>query len=417
MNLIFSNSHKMFFGNIVRAVLQSIYFILLAQVMGAKVFGDFVFLISLLSIFLACEALGLGNYYLMKRSRGEWGDEKVLYLLFFYVFFGFLLSCFSSFIVNFFSNLGLLTVFLFSISELVFFSLSSFFNQHYQAVGKYFDIVVVNITYSLFRLLSILFLSDYYESITLKFWAFGYFFSSLLAFLMTLFLFLRQKDLLLKFNFKVSASFFDDLKGSYHFTISRLASAVSSECDKIILPMFSSSEALGVYGIAMRFLNLINMPVLSLFSVCYPVFFQKGSNGIYYAFKFGLKIFSIVLFYLSIVCFLYFSFYKLIVPLVGEDFVSVFNIAPFLLIYPFLRSLKTVFADTLSGSSYQAARSKISVIMVFVSIVFQVLLISKYFLLGVVYALVFSELVSALIYFSVVFFLIGKERKNENINC
>lgn len=413
---IFSQTGILFLGNILRAVIQALYFFLLAREIGAYDFGVFTLILAVIAIISPWEGGGLGSIYLMKRSRGIWNDRDAQEIILWYLIIGVFLSIFSAMIQSLFIlDIQSIFLLLFCISELIFFSLSSLFNLHFQSIGKFYYISIVNVIYGFFRLSGLAIFLSFSTDLSIEMWSIVYLISSFLAFLISLILFFSTV-VRTKIRMDLALNKYKELTVAFHFSFSRFTASINGEADKLLISKFVSVEASGIYGLAMRVINMINMPLLSFFSVTYPEFFRIGGISLLGAVNLGVKLIIPIFFYMLIALVSFNLLGSLIIDFLGSDYIEVLDAISILIFYPLLRSLKTISADILSGSGFQKERAQIQLFILIFGLMILFTMIMYFGWQGACYSLLIIELLSFILFSIVIKLKILKE-SHENTDC
>lgn len=398
---IFSNSRVLLIGNVIRAVIQAVYFFLLAREIGSYDFGLFTLVLSVIAIFSPWDGFGLGSLYLMNRSRGNSDDSDVVSVFIWYIFSGSLLTLLA-FLIKFifFDYISNWVFAAFCLSELFFFSLSSLFILHFQAIGNFVNIAIINVTFGACRLMGLSVAIYFLNELLLSHWAITYLVSSIIAFLVSFILFTNSIQLF-KTNIHTVIIRRNELKEAFHFGLSRFTAAINGELDKLLLSKMVNVDVAGIYGLAMRIVNMVNMPLLSLFNVTYPQFFFAGEKGTCSAVKFARKLVLPIIAYMLLVILLFNTLGYLIVNFLGDEYSAIDRALSVLIYYPFIRAFKTIAADILSGSGYVKERSHVQMFVLPLGAALLYILINSHGWIGACYSLILIELISFIL-FSVV---------------
>ena len=71
-----------------------------------------------------------------------------------------------------------------------------------------------------------------------------------------------------------------ELREGFYFSAGLSAQTIYNDIDKTMLARLGTLDATGIYGAAYRLIDVSFVPLSSLLAATYPIFFQKGTDGI-----------------------------------------------------------------------------------------------------------------------------------------
>jgi len=148
-------------------------------------------------------------------------------------------------------------------------------------------------------------------------------------------------------------------RAGLHFVLSPYTQVVNNEVDKLILGRVATLAALGAYGAAYRLLSAALVPLLSLLTVTYPLFFEHGATGIRASRRFARAVatYAIPAGVMASVAILVGS--RALVAALGPGFDDTAAILRWLCVLPVLKAVQLLFADALTGAGFQRRRTAI----------------------------------------------------------
>ena len=179
----------------------------------------------------------------------------------------------------------------------------------------------------------------------------------------------------------------------------------------MLVSMASLSET-GVYGSAYRFINIGDVPMLSLFNATYPRFFQYGSQGWNKCLGFSKKLLPAVLGY-GVFSFIGFQVFAPLVPqILGTEYQNVIPTLRWLAPLPLISGVQLLISNTLTGLGHQKARSIVQVISATLNVGLNVWLIPIYGLYGAIWATLTSDIIRVICLLLVLLYLYDLSKKS-----
>ncbi len=414
---LFKDVSWMLIARLINVVIQAAYFVIVARALGAENYGSFVGVTSLASLFFPFAALGSDSVLVKEVSidrnlfSSYWGNTLLVLCASSTGIIIFLLLI-SPFIFS--HSISLLTIALLLLADLFFLGLIEASNKAFRSVDlmpKTAQMVVLNTAAKLVAALCLVFFFKPTGSAThigVDTWAILYLVSSIVVGVVGLIGVGKLAG-----NPKLNLSRIrDDVNQGIYFSIGTSANNINSNVDKTMLASMATLDATGIYGSAYRFINIGNVPILSLFNATYPRFFQHGNKGIKNCFNFAKKLLPILIGYgvLSIVAFQVFA--PLIPKILGPEYEGAVTTLRWLAPLPAMIGLQLVAADTLTGSNHQKARSHMQVAAAIINVILNLWLIPIYGLFGAIWATLASDSIKLVGLWTILFFVYRSETKN-----
>jgi O-antigen/teichoic acid export membrane protein len=367
-----------------RLLLQGIYFIILARVLGAQGYGVLAGTLALISIISPFAGWGSGNLIVQHTSREPesfsvyWGNS-ILTITVSGTVLTLLVLLLGHFLLP---GVPLQLLIGLSLAELFFGRLLDTAGQAFQAFEQLQITSYLNMLLSGARFTAVLLFLAVSRSHTPQGWAGWYLLSSLVPALVGLYLVYRYLG---RPRVKVNLVRGNLLEGFY-FALSIAAADIYNDIDKTMLARMSTFTATGIYAAAYRIIGIAYVPVTAMLSACYARFFQSGSKGIKGSLEFARGVLPVAAGY-GLLATLALLLCAPLVPLIlGADYANAVAAIRWLALIPFLRSLHSFAADTLTGAGYQKVRSLIHISAAVFNILLNLWLIPAYSWLGAAWA-------------------------------
>ena len=140
------------------------------------------------------------------------------------------------------------------------------------------------------------------------------------------------------------------------FAVSSSTTSVYNDVDKVMLGHYGMSVANGIYTMAYRVVNIATMPIMSIQAAAFPRFFREGVNGVRATEPLAKKILKRTI---LIGCASVIGMYLVapIIPhLVGKGFSQSVMALRWLCLIPIFRALHVGAGDAMAGAGYQKYR-------------------------------------------------------------
>lgn len=380
-NKLLQNTLWMLIGHGSRILIQAVYFILIARILGTHGFGAFVGVVAFTSILSQFTGLGTGILMIKNVSRDQssfsifWGNALFVTVMSGTAMIGVSIGL-SHFIFP--ETVSLLLIISIALSDLLFLPLLDISTQAFQAFEKMFWTSQLQVWLSVIRMLSAIALSVFFMSPTPEQWGLFYLSGTVLSAIIG-YITVTIKLGLPSINL---TKYWSEAKEGLYFCMSQLAQGLFNDSDKTMLPRLSSVEASGIYTSAYRFIEVAFTPIRSLLAASTSRFFKHGASGIEGAWHFAKKIFPVgcVLGFASgIVLYLMAP----IVPyILGSDYQHAMVAIQLLSVIPLFKAINYFAADLLTSSGFQGYRSLIQFSVTFLSIGLNFVIIPIYSWIG-----------------------------------
>lgn len=380
----------MLVSKLFNVVMQALYFIIVARVLGAQDYGYFIGITALASIIFPFLSLGsehiLVKYVSVNKAvfSTYWGNSLVL-LAVNSTALTILLLILSP--VIFAQNIALGTIFLILLADLLCLGILDLGSKALMAVRMIDKTAQLGILNTCSKLIAALSLATFFSEPDKNTWAYLYLTSSLVIAIVTCLLVTkligRPKP-----NFSELKSRIGE---GIYFSISGSAQNINTSLDKTMLTSLSSATATGIYGSAYRFIDVGNVVLLALFGATYTRFFEHGASGIKSALAFAKKLLPLLIIYAVVSVVAYIVFAPLIPVLLGAEFSEAIAALRWLAPLPAIAAFQFLAADTLTGSGHQKARSIIQVGSAVLNISLNIWLIPIYSWQGAAWATLISD--------------------------
>lgn len=394
-----------------RAVVQAIYFVLIARALGAANYGAFLGVVALVGVAAPFATLGAGNLLIKNVARDRstfaryWGNGLVVSVLSSTVLIVVVLAAGRVFLPR---SVGLILLLLVALGDVLFARLVDLAGQAYQAVDRLNKTALILVMSSVFRLGAAGFLYTFVHNASATDWAFLYMASSLVCAAMSLGLIHREFE-----PPSVDLSrVFADLREGWYFSASLSAQTLYNDIDKTMLASIAGAASTGIYGAAYRIIDTGFTPIKSLLFSTYTRFFQHGSSGIRASANFARHLLPATLGYATLMSAGIFVAAPLIPQLLGADFGRSVSAARWLALLPVLKAAHYLAADTLTGAGYQRARTCAQGGVAAFNVIINLWLISAYSWRGAAWASLASDgLLMVLLWTMLAHFLRREDRE------
>lgn len=159
----------------------------------------------------------------------------------------------------------------------------------------------------------------------------------------------------------------------FYFAISLVAQNTYNDIDKTLLSRFASLEATGFYAAAYRIINVAFTPIRAFLYAAYAHFFQRGVEGPASTVRFARSSVPGALLYSFSAC-IGLNLTAPVIPWIfGSTFQQTVEAVRWLSLLPLLKSLHYLAGDALTGAGLQARRVAAQTIVALLSIVLSIL--------------------------------------------
>jgi O-antigen/teichoic acid export membrane protein len=375
-NSVMRDSAWMFSAQVVRALTQAGYFVLVARTLGVSEFGRLAAALALVAIAGPFASWGSGNLLIkdVVRDRGSfaaaWGSAILIITVAGTVFVA-LVTVFALLLLH---QLPIQLVLLIALSDLVFARYADACNQAFQGFKDLRMTAQLLMLPGVLRLVAAAAFVAFAAQHVAQSWGYWYLASSVVAAMISLALVLSRLG---RPSFSVTRTV-PRLKEGLYFAIGLSSETVYGDIDKTMLARLSSLSATGTYAAASRAVSLAFVPVYSVLQANYHRFFAYGSAGIA-----GTVLFARRLLFPFVVAgvlagVLIWVMAPLAPSLLGAEFKDAANALRWMAVVPLLQALYYLAGDTLTGAGFQRARSVMQVSVAGLNVILNLYLIPRY---------------------------------------
>jgi O-antigen/teichoic acid export membrane protein/glycosyltransferase involved in cell wall biosynthesis len=378
-------------GQGIKLILQGIYFVLIARVLGPSSYGAFIALTAMTGIISPFIGLGAGVLFLKNVRAGRqeaqvcWGNGLIATLL-----TGTASSvgiiALSHFLFHAFS-VGLIAAV--CISDLMLIRIVDLVSFGFAASGMMGKTATQNTVMSVLRTIGIAVLAMHYHRVSLAQWTWVYLITGVVGAA-----FAFQQGVALWGRPKVDpVSLIGDAREGCLFSISTSAQTIYNDIDKTMLARLSTLSATGAYGAAYRIIDTSLTPIRSLVSAAYPQFFRLGTDGIEATYGYAKRLIRKALVF-GVADFLGLALLAPLVPFfLGPKYADVVPALRLLALIPVMRCAHWFLADALSGANAQGVRTAVQVAVAILNIGLNLLILPRWSWRGAVWTSLVSDAV------------------------
>lgn len=385
-----------------RTVVQVVYFVLLARVLGPKEYGALSSALAIVYIFVPYATWGAGDILVRNVSRNRqtfdeyWGLALLSILIFGSIFFVLALFSYSLLLSD---KVNIFPVILLCLSELFFLRIIDTTIQAYQAFELMSRTALVQFVFGLIRLIFTLLFVGLVDDHSLTKWSILYLSSTITSAMFCLFIVRRELG---KARF-VFSHIGNNLRDGFYFCLSPSSQSVYNDFDKSILPKYVSLGVTGNYAAAYKIIDALCVPLKALLQTFYARFFIKGAAGVAAGRKFALKLLPVFFLY-SLFAVSFLVLFARYIPIVfGDSYKDATNIILLLSPVILFRAMHSLGADALTGVGLQAKRSLLQVGVAILNALLCLFLIPINGWIGAAWASLLSDGVLALLIWIMIF--------------
>ena len=398
----------MLLSKLFNVVMQALYFIVVARVLGAENYGSFIGVTALASIIFPFLSLGsehiLVKYVSVDKAvfNTYWGNSLIL-LASNGTALTVLLLILSPLI--FAQNIAKGTIFLILLADLFCLGILDLGSKALMAVKMVKKTAQLGILNTCSKLIAALSLAAFFNNSDTTVWAYLYFASSLVITVLTFLLVTK----LIGYPKPKLSELKARIREGIYFSISGSAQNINTNLDKTMLTSLSNATATGIYGSAYRFIDVGNVVLLALFGATYTRFFEHGALGVKSALAFAKKLLPLLTIYAIVSVVGYIVFAPLVPILLGAEFSESIGALRWLAPLPAIAAFQFLAADTLTGSGHQKSRSIVQVGSAVLNILLNIWLIPIYSWQGAAWATLISDSLRLICLWAIVFVLYRRQ--------
>lgn len=272
------NAAWLFAGQGLSFVVQGIYFVVLARLLGTTEYGKLAGVVALVAVVSQYSTLGSGLLFLRYVSpdhsqfRAYWGNILTSIAV-----------CGALLVVGLrlagswmAGSQSVSLVVPIAISDCLFLQFNSCAGQVFQTFEKMKLSAAITVASNLLRMVMAVSMLLTFRTATAWQWAMV---SLLISSAAAGFAFITVTR---NFGWPVFSPslFFKRMQEGFVFAISGSTTAVYNDIDKVVLAHYGMNQANGIYSLSYRAINIGTMPVMSVVSAALPRFFRSGINGV-----------------------------------------------------------------------------------------------------------------------------------------
>ncbi len=348
------NAAWFFAGQGLSFVVQGVYFVVLARLLGTTQYGQLAGVIALVAVVSQYSTLGSGLLFLRyvspshSRFRAYWGNI----LMSISVAGGLLvlgLRVTGSWLVGKDSVSLILPI---AIGDCLFQQFGSCAGQVFQTFEKMKFSAAITLSSNLMRMVLALGMLIAFKSATAWQWATASLVISFIAASFAFFIVTRNFG----WPYFSPTLFFRRAYEGLVFAVSGSTTAVYNDIDKVVLSHYGMTQANGIYSLAYRAVNIGTMPVMSVVSAALPRFFRAGVDGVTATLPMAkqlLKRTSVIGLAISVALFL---LPPLVPFFVGQSYSESVAALRWLCLIPLFRCFHLSAGDAIAGAGHQKIR-------------------------------------------------------------
>ncbi len=384
------NTLWMFLGQGLRVVIQAVYFVLIARILGVEGYGMFMGVVSLVAVLAPFSSWGTGNLMIMNVARDRstfaenWGRALVMTVL-----TGCLLTVLTYFISGQLLPAGssqlVITI---ALSDFVLLRLLEISSHAFQAFDRLKRTAQLQTLLSFTRLLGAVYLLLLAGSKSAQDWAVIYLCATAVSALIGVWLVTKE----LGRPQPKWSRLLEGWKDGFYFSISSASVALYSDTNKILLVKLSTLDASGIFAAASRLIDVALTPIRALMSAMYASFFKEGKDGINGSLQLAKRYLPFSSLYGIVAGLLLFLFAPVVPHILGDEYGNAVEAIRWLSVIPVIKSVNSLIQDTLTGSGFQGVRSGIQMTVALLNVAMNYLLIPLYSWKGAAMASILSDL-------------------------
>jgi O-antigen/teichoic acid export membrane protein len=394
-----------------KLLLQALYFVIIARVLGPERFGNLSGLLAYLNILTPFAGWGTGNLIVMYVSRNPevfrkyWGNALITILI-----SGGLLVIVSLIISNWLFSIQdyLFFTLLFSITHLLIIPSVDAAGHAFQAFEKLNTTAALFLLNGFMKLVAAIGFVLFPFDMSLNTLAIYYLLANLLTSLVSLTLVTRRigyPEIKLSFLVKHFVE-------GFYFALGVSSKSIYTDMDKTLLLRLDTAVNTGIYTAAYRIISFTIVPLQAITSAGYARFFRAGTSGIKSTLSLSFRIIPMTGLYgvvVGIILYIVAPFFPIIL---GPEFNASIDALRWLCVVPFIQSFHYLIAVAVTGAGHQRGRSAIQVTVGVINILLNIWLIPMYSWKGAAIATIASEATLTFCLFIYAFFLARRETQH-----
>lgn len=340
-------------SNLLTAIVQGVYFLILARVLGATQFGIFAGSLALASTFSAVAGIGAGQMLVMHTSRSRSAYRVQLGTSFIYVLITFLPLATLVISLGLISTHAVLfTLLPLTLSELLFTRIFDYGLQSFQAHERLRGNASFGASAAVLRLILVLLFLRFGGHTAIS-WAWLYAASSIaIAMAITAVCILQFGGPQLE-----KGSLYNTWRIGIYFSMGMASRTVYVDADKYLLVQFGFPADAGQFSVASRLMSMAFMPVQAMVYALNTRLFRAGQTGYHESWQHVRRVILPITIYASAAASTLVLCAPLIPRLLGRSYAESAQMLPLLSLILFSQSFLYLFGDALMGLGRQSWRS------------------------------------------------------------
>ena len=405
---LFKEASWVFIAKLFNIFVQAAYFIIVARVLGPEKYGSFISITALASIAFPFVALGTEHVLIQKVAIKPrlfsiyWGNGLLVLLI-----NGVLLSIICLLISSIFfaQKISLITITLILIADLICLGSIDYSIKALMSVYLVQKSSQLAVFTACFKLLAALSLATFFKNPSIEIWAILYSGSYIIISILAL----SAVNRLMAFPRPRFSYLIATIKQGFFFSIGTSAVNINANLDKTMLATIAGVQATGIYASAYRFIDVGNIPIISIFGASYTRFFKYGEFGLQSTLKFARKLLPLLVGYSIISIIGYHIFAPLIPYILGAEYQNAIATLLWLSPLPAIFAFRLLAADSLTGAGFQRSRSIIQIVSAILNISLNIWLIPIFSWKGAAWATLTSDTLQMIFLWITVLLLSRKE--------
>ena len=348
------NAAWMFAGQGLSFIVQGLYFLFLARLLGSLQYGILAAAAAFVSVASQYTNMGAGYVFLRhvsldkERFRRYWGNV-LLCTAFFGTILVIVLQIAGKWMIGAASANILLML---AIGDCLCGQLALGASQVFQTFERMKITATLNLITNLFRLILALGMIFFLHHASAKQWAICSLTVSLVAVCIAVTTVTRRYG----WPIFEPALMFKHFGEGVSFAVSGSTTSVYNDIDKVMLGHYGMTLANGIYTMAYRVVNIAAMPIMSIHAASFPRFFRLGAQGAGATMEFEKRILKRTLLLGLLGSAGMFLLAPIIPHLLGQGFAQSVSALRWLCLIPVFRALHVGAGDAMAGAGYQRVR-------------------------------------------------------------
>jgi O-antigen/teichoic acid export membrane protein len=349
------NAGWMFMGQGMAVVVQALYFVVIARLLGSTQYGIYAGAAALVSIVSQYSSLGSGVIFLRYVSADHnkfsayWGNV-LLSTLGMGTLLVLLLRLTGHWLINK-ESASILTVV--AIGDCICGRLAECTGQIFQAYEKLKITAILSLLTNTFRLLLAVGMSITLHNATATQWSYAALAVSIFAVL------IATGTVTFRFGKPEFVPWLlrKNVAEGFGYAVSSSTTSIYNDIDKTMLAHYGMNQANGIYTMAYRLIDMSTLPMRSIHAAAMPRFFRMGFDGVEPTVRYARKILSktAILGILAAVGLLVGA--PVIPHIIGKSFARSISTLRWLCLLPLFRCFHLSAGDAIAGAGYQRFRT------------------------------------------------------------